>query len=104
MRTFLFKLLFKLTWWVAPNTPRVNRVFDLYLEETKREEDLLKCQKRQAEMDSCTQPRTPTYEHLTTKKQRDLYRAVMPPRSSDSGQPRSHYSDYQEAKAYHEEK
>ncbi len=74
----------------------------MYLEYIKAEEDYIACQKRQAEMDACIQPRTETYEHLTTKKQRDLYRASMPPRSSDSSQPRSHYSDYEEAKAYHE--
>ena len=103
MRTFLFKLLFKLTWWIAPDAPRVNRVFDLYLEEVKREEDLLKCQKRQTEMDSSTQPRTPTYEHLTCEKQRKLYGKNMPHRIKDD-QPRRHYSDYEEAKAYHEGK
>ena len=73
MRVFLFKLLFHLTWWVAPDTPRVNRVFDLYLD-----------------------------EHLTCERQREVFSKFMPPRISDKDQPRSHYSDYEEAKEYHE--
>ena len=101
MRLFLFKLLFRFTWWVAPDTPRVNRVFDLYLEELKKEEDFQKCQERQAQMDATIQPRTPTYEHLTCEKQRKLYSKNMPHRIIDD-QPRSHYSDYEEAKEYHE--
>tara|TARA_R100000008_G_scaffold79602_1_gene61407 strand:- start:199 stop:534 length:336 start_codon:yes stop_codon:yes gene_type:complete len=102
MRIFLFKILFRLTWWIAPNKPRVNKIFELYLEYIKLEEDYIKCQQRQAEMDACVQPRTETYEFLTTKKQRELYGKLMPPRTSDSDQPRSHYSDYEEAKAYHD--
>jgi len=102
MRLFLFKLLFRFTWWVAPDTPRVNRIFDLYLEEVKKEEDFIKCQKRQAEMDANAQARTETYEHLTCKRQREIFRKFMPPRISDKDQPRSHYSDYEEAKRYHE--
>ena len=101
MRLFLFKLLFKLTWWIAPDQPRVNKLFELYLEYVKAEEDYIACQKRQAEMDACVQPRTETYEFLTTKSQRELYGKLMPPRISDKDQPRSHYSDYEEAKAYH---
>ena len=102
MRLFLFKILFRLTWWIAPDKPRVNKLFELYLEHTKAEEDYAACQKRQAEMDACVQPRTETYEHLTTKSQRELYGKLMPPRISDKDQPRSHYSDYEEAKKYHE--
>ena len=102
IRLFLFKILFKLTWWVAPNKPRVNKIFKLYLEYVKSEEDYIECRKRQAEMDACVQPRTETYEFLTTKKQRELYSKLMPPRISDKDQPRSHYSDYDEAKKYHE--
>jgi len=102
MRLFLFKILFKITWWVAPNTPRVNRIFNMYLEEVKKEEDFVKCQKRQAEMDTCIQPRTETYEYLTCAKQRKVFEPLMPPRFHEKDQPRSHYSDYEEAKAYHE--
>ncbi len=102
MRLFFFKLFFRFTWWIAPNTPRVNRIFDIYLEEVKREEDFVKCQKRQTEMNATIQPRTDTYEHLTCKKQRDIFTKNMPPRISDKNQPRSHYSDYEEAKRYHE--
>ena len=101
MRLFLLKLLFKLTWWIAPDQPRVNKLFGLYLGYVKAEEDYIACQKRQAEMDACVQPRTETYEFLTTKSQRELYGKLMPPRISDKDQPRSHYSDYEEAKAYH---
>ena len=102
IRLFLFKMLFRLTWWVAPNKSRVNKIFELYLECVKSEEDYIECQKRQAEMDACVQPRTETYEFLTTKRQRELYAKLMPPRISDKDQPRSHYSDYEEAKKYHE--
>ena len=102
IRLFLFKILFKLTWWVAPNKSRVNKIFELYLECVKSEEDYVECQKRQAEMDACVQPRTETYEFLTAKSQRELYSKLMPPRISDKDQPRSHYSDYEEAKKYHE--
>ena len=101
MRGFLFKLLFRLAWWVAPNEPRVNKIFNLYLEYVKAEEALERCQRMQAEMDACTQVRTETYEHLTCKKQREAFRALMPPRIIDRS-PRSHYSDYDEAVAYHE--
>ena len=102
IRLFLFKILFRLTWWIAPNRPRVNKIFELYEEYVKAEEDFKACQERQAEMDACIQPRTETYEFLTIKHQRELYGRLMPPRFSDKDQPRSHYSDYEEAKAYHE--
>ena len=52
------------------------------------------------QMAACVQPRTETYEHLTCPKQREAYMKRMPPRVTDS-QPISHYSDYEEAKAYH---
>ena len=74
----------------------------MYLDYVKQQEDYVKCQQRQAEMDACVQPRTETYEFLTTKRQRELYAKLMPPRISDKDQPRSHYSDYEEAKKYHE--
>ena len=102
MRLFLFKILFRLTWWVAPNKPRVNKLFEMYLEDIKAEEDYIDCQKRQAVMDACIQPRTETYEHLTCRKQRAQYEPLMPPKYQDRDQPRNHYSDYEEAKAYHE--
>tara|TARA_B100000424_G_C22849112_1_gene452862 strand:+ start:456 stop:791 length:336 start_codon:yes stop_codon:yes gene_type:complete len=102
MRIFLFKILFKLTCWVAPNKTHVNKVFEPYLKYIKAQEDYIKCQERQAEMDACVQPRTETYEYLTIKKQRELYGKAMPPRFSDSNQPRNHYSDYDESQAYHE--
>ena len=102
VRLLLFKILFRLTWWVAPNRPRVNKIFEIYEEYIKAEEDYAACQKRQAEMDACVQPRTETYEHLTCKEQRAVFTKNMPPRISDKDQPRSHYSDYEEAKRYHE--
>ena len=102
VRLLLFKILFRLTWWVAPNRPRVNKIFEIYEEYIKAEEDYAACQKRQAEMDACVQPRTETYEHLTCKEQRAVFTKNMPPRISDKDQPRSHYSDYEEAKKYHE--
>ena len=103
MRNFLFRVLFKLTWWVAPNKPRVNRIFSLYLEYIEAEENYVKCQKRQAYLDKSIRPRTPPYEHLTCRKQREQYKSLMPWRAVDKGD-RSHYSDYDEAKAYHESK
>ena len=102
VRLLLFKILFRLTWWIAPNRPRVNKVFEIYEEYIKAEEDYIKCQKRQSEMDACVQARTETYEHLTCKEQRAVFTKNMPPRISDKDQPRSHYSDYEEAKRYNE--
>ena len=102
MRLFLFKILFRLTWWIAPNRPRVNKIFQIYEEYIEAEEKYIECQERQAFLDKHIRPRTETYEHLTCKKQRDFYTKYMPPRIQDSNQPRSHYSDYEEAKAHHE--
>jgi hypothetical protein len=102
MRLFLFKILFRLTWWIAPNRPRVNKIFDLYLDYIKEEEDREECRKRQVYLDKHVRPRTETYEHLTCGKQRAQYEPFMPPKYQDRDQPRSHYSDYEEAKAYHE--
>lgn len=56
---------------------------------------------RDNQMDACIRPRTETYEHLTCPKQREMYEKYMPPRIIDC-QPMSHYSDYEEAKAYHD--
>lgn len=102
MRLFLFKILFRLTWWVAPNKPCVNKIFELYLHYIKEEEDREECRKRQAYLDKHVRPRTETYEHLTTAAQRAQYEPLMPPKYQDRDQPRNHYSDYEEAKAYHE--
>ena len=103
MRLFLFKILFRLTWWIAPNKPRVNKIFDLYLEYIEAEETFARCRRMQAEKDACIRPRTETYEHLTCEKQREAFRASMPPRIEDHAS-RIHYSDYDEAQAYHENK
>lgn len=102
MRLFLFKLLFRLTWWIAPDRPRVNKVFEIYEEYVEAEEKFMTCHERQAHLDKHVRPRTETYEHLTCKKQRDFYTKHMPPRIQDSNQALNHYSDYEEAKAYHE--
>ncbi len=101
VRLFLFKILFRLTWWVSPNRPRVNKIFEIYEQYIKAEEDHAKCQERQIFLDKHIRPRTETYEHLSCKKQRDFYTRYMPPRFKETEQPRSHYSDYEEAKAYH---
>tara|TARA_R100001509_G_scaffold16727_2_gene8424 strand:+ start:155 stop:481 length:327 start_codon:yes stop_codon:yes gene_type:complete len=101
VRLFLFKILFRLTWWVSPNRPRVNKIFEIYEQYVKAEEDHAKCQQRQSFLDKHIRPRTETYEYLSCKKQRDLYTKYMPPRFKETKQPRSHYSDYEEAKAYH---
>ena len=95
MRSFLFKLFFKFTWWLAPDKPRVNKIFELYLEYIKAEEDFKKCQERQAEMDACVQPRTETYEHLTCEKQRKTYESAMPHRIAEDAR-RERYTDYDE--------
>jgi len=101
MRLFLFKLLFKLTWWIAPNKPRVNKIFEIYSQYIEAEEKYIACYERQTHLDKHVRPRTETYEHLTCKKQREFYTRYMPPRFREIEQPRSHYSDYEEAKAYH---
>ena len=101
IRLFLFKILFRLTWWIAPDTDRVNKLFEMYLEMVKREEEKERCVKQQEFLDKHVQPRTPTYEHLTCKRQREQYEKYMPPRIKDN-QRLSHYSDYEEAKKYHE--
>ena len=67
-----------------------------------REEKAERCRKRQGYLDKHVQSRTETYEHLTCRKQRAFYTKFMPPRIADIDQPRSHYSDYEEAKRYHE--
>ena len=95
MRLFLFKLFFKFTWWLAPDKPRVNKIFELYLEYVKAEEDFKKCQERQAQMDACVQPRTETYEHLTCGKQREKYESAMPHRIAENAK-RGRYTDYDE--------
>jgi len=102
MRLFLFKLLFRLTWWIAPDRRRVNKIFEIYEEYIETEERYIKCRERQDEKDACVRPRTETYEHLSCKKQRDIYTKHMPPRFRETEQSRSHYSDYEEAKAYHD--
>jgi len=103
VRVFLFKILFRITWWVAPDKPRVNKIFDMYLEYVEAEEERERCQARQAHMDKYVQPRTETYEHLTCSKQRKVFEPNMPYRVIDR-QPRSHYSDYEEAQKYHDSK
>ena len=102
MRLFLFKILFRLTWWIAPDRDRVNKIFLLYQQYVESEEAKKECAKRQAFMDKYVRPRTETYEYLTCATQRRQYEPLMPERFVDSDQPRSHYSDYEEAKAYHE--
>jgi hypothetical protein len=102
MRLFLFKILFRLTWWIAPDSDRVNKIFSLYQQYAEFEEAKKECAKRQAYMDKHVRPRTETYEYLTCATQRRQYEPLMPERFIDSDQPRSHYSDYEEAKAYHE--
>tara|TARA_Y100001973_G_C5198716_1_gene336109 strand:+ start:1794 stop:2111 length:318 start_codon:yes stop_codon:yes gene_type:complete len=102
MRLLLFKILFRLTWWAAPNKQKVDQMCEIYLQIVEDERQKKICEFRQKEMDACVQPRTETYEHLTCKSQRDIFTKNMPPRISDQDQPRNHYSDYEEAKAYHE--
>ena len=92
---------FRITWWIAPCRERVDQLFRMYTELLKMEKEKKKCEARQAHMDACVQPRTPTYEHLSCKKQRDLYEERMPPRVADVNQPRRHYSDYDERQKYH---
>ena len=58
MRFFLFKLLFRLTWWVAPERKQVNQMFDIYLNLLEKERQWQICQKRQVELDACTRPKT----------------------------------------------
>ena len=69
MRLFIFKLLFRLTWWVAPNRRRVNKIFEIYEEYIKAEEDYIKCQERQAQMDSASNSGKPTNTLLVKNKE-----------------------------------
>jgi len=101
MRIFLFKILFRFTWWIAPDKPRVNKLFDLYLELIETEEQLEICEQRQREKDACTRPRTETYEWLTDKKQRELYTKGKLIRGRTRNTRRD-YTDYDEAQAYHD--
>ena len=103
MRLFFFKIFFHLTWWIAPDRKRVNKFFDMYLEELESEKALERCQKMQKDKDSCVRPRTETHEWLTTKDQRDFYLKGKPIRGS-SRDTRRIYTDYDEAKAYHDSK
>ena len=103
MRLFLFNFFFKFTWWLAPHRRKVDQMFEIYLRLVEEEEEKVRCEERRKEMDACIQPRTETYEHLTCEKQRKFFRDSMPPRVVDSS-PRAHYSDYDEAVAYHEGK
>ena len=101
MRVFVFKLLFRFTWWVAPNKDRVNRIFDLYLEEIEREENVLECAARQKFLDNNIRPRTETNEWLTCRKQRAVYATGKPVRGK-TYTTRRDYTDYDEAQAYHD--
>ena len=87
MRLFLFKLLFRFTWWVAPDRKRVDQMCDIYLALLDEEDRLKTCEDRQREMDACIRPRTETGER--------------PTRSRST---RRHYTDYDEAQAYHDGK
>ncbi len=92
MRLFLFKILFKLTWWAAPNRELVDRLFRLYTELVKMEEQKKRCEERQREMDKCIRPRTETYERHTIRDQGS---------SLSSATNRRRYTDYDEATQYH---
>ena len=100
MRVFLFKILFRITWWIAPNRDRVNKFFDMYIEELEKQEAYERCQQMQKDRDSCIRSRTETYEWLTTKKQRDFYLKGKPIRGLTRDTRRS-YTDYDEWKAHH---
>jgi hypothetical protein len=86
MRFFLFKIFFRLTWWVAPCKDRVDQMFRIYSELLKMEEQKEICEERQREMDACIRPRTETYEQHTISDRAN----------------RRRYTDYDEATYYHE--
>ena len=86
MRFFLFKILFRLTWWVAPNKKRVDQLFEIYSHLLEMEEQKNICEERQREMDACIRPRTETYEQHTISDRAN----------------RRHYTDYDEATDYYE--
>ena len=88
MRMLLFKFFFRITWWIAPCRNRVDQLFRIYGHLLEMEEQKRAIDERQIELDSCVRPRTKTNEQHTI---------------SDRGN-RRHYSDYDEAKAYHEGK
>ena len=101
MRVFLFKILFKLTWWVAPNKNRVDKIFEIYLEYIEAEENYIKCQEMQKEKDACIRPRTETFEWLSNTEQREFYYKGKPIRGK-TYTTRRDYTDYDEAQAYHD--
>ena len=101
MRAFLFKILFRFTWWIAPNKDKVNRVFSLYLEEIEKEKKALECVARQKYLDDHLRPRTDTNEWLTCRKQRAFYCKGKPVRGK-TYTTRRDYTDYDEAQAYHD--
>jgi hypothetical protein len=88
MRMLLFKFFFRITWWIAPCRERVDQLFRIYGHLLEMEEQKKICEERQREMDKCIRPRTETGEQHTI---------------SDSAN-RRHYTDYDEATAYHEGK
>ena len=85
MRFFLFKILFKLTWWVAPNKKRVDQLFKIYSHLLHMESQKRQCEERQREMDKWIRPRTETYEQNTISDRAN----------------RRYYTDYDEAIEYH---
>lgn len=58
MRVFLFKIFFRLTWWIAPDRKSVNQMCDIYLDLLEKERQKRICEERQKEMDACIRPRT----------------------------------------------
>ena len=86
MRLFLFKIFFRLTWWLAPDRARVSQMCDIYLKLLEMERQKHICDERQREMDACIRPRTETYEQHTISDRAN----------------RRHYTDYDEATDYHE--
>lgn len=89
MKFFLFKFFLKLAGKFSPSKEIASYLISK-----------VNCLVKQGDMDDCIRPRTETYEHLTCKKQRDLFTKSMPPRIMD--RTRGNYSDYEERKSYYD--
>ena len=60
MRFFLFKLLFKLAWWIFPSKKSADEAVAIYISLLEREKALEICKQRERELDAAVRPRTYT--------------------------------------------
>ena len=58
MRFFLFKLLFKLAWWIFPSKKNSDEAVAIYVSLLEKEKALEICQRREKEWADAVRPRT----------------------------------------------